>query len=237
MRYNRRKQAYIERKYIVTQILLIEDDETIAMGVSFALEKEGYKVCRASHIRQAKEAFCEQTALILLDLNLPDGIGYSFCEHVRAVSEVPIIFLTVRDDEEDMIRGLDMGADDYITKPFRMRVLLSRVQAVLRRMQKETSHILVCRGIRLDRNQGRVYKGEEELMLSKGEFKLLLLLMENKECTVSRERILEYLWGIDSVFVNDNTLTVMVKRLREKIEEPEEKIIQTIRGVGYRLEG
>ena len=218
------------------QILLVEDDETIAMGVVFALEKEGYKVCRASTIREAKEYFGEQTALILLDLNLPDGIGYSFCEYVRAVSEVPIIFLTVRDDEEEIIRGLDMGADDYITKPFRMRVLLSRVQAVLRRAQKDESYILVCKSIRLDKNQGRVYKGEEALTLSKSEFKLLLLLMENKECTVSREHILEYLWGIDGVFVNDNTLTVMVKRLREKIEEPTEKLIQTIRGVGYRLE-
>lgn len=218
------------------QILLVEDDETIAMGVVFALEKEGYKVCRASTIREAKEYFGEQTALILLDLNLPDGIGYSFCEYVRAVSEVPIIFLTVRDDEEEMIRGLDMGADDYITKPFRMRVLLSRVQAVLRRAQKEETHILVCKSIKLDKNQGRVYKEEEALKLSKSEFKLLLLLMENKECTVSREHILEYLWGIDGVFVNDNTLTVMVKRLREKIEEPTEKLIQTIRGVGYRLE-
>lgn len=219
------------------QVLLVEDDETIAMGIVFALEKEGYKVYRASTIREAKEYFCEQTALILLDLNLPDGIGYSFCEYVRSVSEVPIIFLTVRDDEEEIIRGLDMGADDYITKPFRMRVLLSRVQAVLRRAQKEESHILVCKSIRLDKNQGRVYKGEEELVLSKSEFKLLLLLMENKECTVSREHILEYLWGVDGAFVNDNTLTVMVKRLREKVEKPTEKLIQTIRGVGYRLEG
>lgn len=217
-------------------ILLVEDDETIAMGVVFALEKEGYNVYRASTIREAKAYFSEQTELILLDLNLPDGIGYSFCEHVRSVSEVPIIFLTVRDDEEEMIRGLDMGADDYITKPFRMRVLLSRVQAVLRRVQKEESHILVCKSIRLDKNQGRVYKGEEELLLSKSEFKLLLLLMENKECTVLREHILEYLWGVDGAFVNDNTLTVMVKRLREKVEEPTEKLIQTIRGVGYRLE-
>lgn len=218
------------------QILVVEDDETIAMGIAFALEKEGYSVCQVSSIREAKEGFSEETSLILLDLNLTDGIGYSFCEYVRAKSEVPIIFLTVRDGEEDMIRGLDMGADDYITKPFRMRVLLSRVQAVLRRTKKEESHILTCRSIRLDKNQGRVYKGEEEVVLSKSEYKLFLLLMENKECTVSRERILEYLWGVDGVFVNDNTLTVMVKRLREKIEEPEEKLIQTIRGVGYRLE-
>ncbi|MEG0578631.1 MAG: response regulator transcription factor, partial [Niameybacter sp.] len=183
-----------------------------------------------------KTVLNEKVSLILLDLNLPDGIGYSFCEHVKSISEVPIIFLTVRDDEEEMIKGLDMGADDYITKPFKMRILLSRIQAVLRRAQKDVSHILICKSIRLDKNQGRVYKRDEEVVLSKSEFKLLLLLMENKECTVSREHILEYLWGVDGEFVNDNTLTVMVKRLREKIEEPEEKLIQTIRGVGYRLE-
>lgn len=218
------------------QILLVEDDEVIGMGIAFALAKEGYDVAKASNIKEAKAYFSEQTALILLDLNLPDGIGYSFCEYVRTQSEVPIIFLTVRDEEEDMIKGLDMGADDYITKPFRIKVLLSRVQAVLRRTQKDETHILVCKYIRLDKKQSRVYNKSEELMLSRGEFKLLLLLMENKGCTVSRERILEYLWGIDGEFVNDNTLTVMVKRLREKIESPTEKLIQTIRGIGYRLE-
>lgn len=221
---------------MTTQILLVEDDETIAMGIAFALEKEGYHICRVANIKDAKGYLNEEIALIILDLNLPDGIGYSFCEYVRTKSEVPIIFLTVRDEEEDMIRGLDMGADDYITKPFRMRILLSRIQAVLRRTQKEETHILECKNIRLDKNQGRVYKQDEELILSKSEYKLLLLLMENKECTISRECILDYLWGIDGTFVNDNTLTVMVKRLREKIEEPTEKLIQTIRGVGYRLE-
>lgn len=218
------------------QILLVEEDDTIAMGVVFALEKEGYNVHRVANMKEAKACLSSQISLILLDLNLPDGIGYSFCDYVKSISDVPIIFLTVRDDEEEIIKGLDMGADDYITKPFRMRVLLSRVQAVLRRVQKEESHLLVCKSIRLDKNQGRVYKGEEELILSKSEFKLLLLLMENKECTVSREHILEYLWGVDGEFVNDNTLTVMVKRLREKVEQPKEKLIQTIRGVGYRLE-
>lgn len=218
------------------QVLLVEDDETIAMGIAFALKKEGYNLQHATHISEAKKYFNEQTALILLDLNLPDGIGYSFCEYIRMISEVPIIFLTVRDEEEDMIKGLDMGADDYITKPFKMRVLLSRVQAVLRRVPKEEMQVLMCKQIRLDKNKGRVYKGEVELILTKSEFKLLLLLMENKACTISRERILEYLWGVDGVFVNDNTLTVMVKRLREKLEEPDEKLIQTIRGIGYRME-
>lgn len=218
------------------QILLIEDDETIAMGIAFALKKEGYIVHRASNMQEAKKIFDKEIKMVLLDLNLPDGIGYSFCEYARSMNEVPIIFLTVRDEEEDIVKGLDMGADDYITKPFRMKVLLSRIQAVLRRTQKDESHILVCKYIRLDKEQSRVYKQSKELMLSKSEFKLLLLLMENKGCTISRERILEYLWGIDGEFVNDNTLTVMIKRLRLKIEEPQEKLIQTIRGIGYRLE-
>lgn len=218
------------------QVLLIEDDETIAMGIAFALKKEGYIVHRASNMQEAKKIFDKEIKMVLLDLNLPDGIGYSFCEYARSMNEVPIIFLTVRDEEEDIVKGLDMGADDYITKPFRMKVLLSRIQAVLRRTQKDESHILVCKYIRLDKEQSRVYKQSKELMLSKSEFKLLLLLMENKGCTISRERILEYLWGIDGEFVNDNTLTVMIKRLRLKIEEPQEKLIQTIRGIGYRLE-
>lgn len=220
----------------MAKILLVEDEETIAIGIQFALEKEGYKVRWVTNIKEARQALEENMDIILLDLNLPDGIGYTLCEEVRRQSNVPILFLTVRDEEEDMIKGLDMGADDYITKPFRMRILLSRIQAVLRRTQKEESHILMCKNIRLDKKEGRVYKKEEELVLSKSEFKLLLLLMENKECTVSREHILEYLWGIDGEFVNDNTLTVMVKRLRGKIEEPTDKLIQTIRGVGYRLE-
>ena len=218
------------------QVLLIEDDETIAMGIAFALKKEGYIVHRASNMQEAKKIFDKEIKMVLLDLNLPDGIGYSFCEYARSMNEVPIIFLTVRDEEEDIVKGLDMGADDYITKPFRMKVLLSRIQAVLRRTQKDESHILVCKYIRLDKEQSRVYKQSKELILSKSEFKLLLLLMENKGCTISRERILEYLWGIDGEFVNDNTLTVMIKRLRLKIEEPQEKLIQTIRGIGYRLE-
>ncbi|MGL4737450.1 MAG: response regulator transcription factor [Cellulosilyticaceae bacterium] len=219
------------------QILVVEDDETIAMGIAFALQKEGYAVKRAANIKEAKEYLEEEILLVLLDLNLPDGVGYSLCEDIRQSSEVPIIFLTVRDEEEEMIKGLDMGADDYITKPFRMKVLLSRVQAVLRRTQKEITQVLNCEDICLDKKQGRVYKNNQELTLSKGEYKLLLLLMENKACTVSREHILDYLWGIDGEFVNDNTLTVMVKRLRGKIERPEEKLIHTIRGVGYRLEG
>lgn len=218
------------------QILVVEDDEAIAMGLSFALQKEGYEVRSASTIKEAKAYVEEEIALILLDLNLPDGIGYSFCEYVKERYDIPIIFLTVRDEEEEMVKGLDMGADDYITKPFRMKVLLSRVQAVLRRTQKEPSDLLVCEGVRLDKKQGRVYKDNQEMSLTKGEYKLLLLLMENKGCTVSRDHILEYLWGIDGEFVNDNTLTVMIKRLRAKIEAPEKKLIQTIRGIGYRLE-
>lgn len=220
------------------KILLVEDDETIAMGVAFALEKEGYSVEKVETIEEAKAYFDDEIALILLDFNLPDGVGYGFCGYIRSMSQVPIIFLTVRDDEEDMIKGLDMGADDYITKPFKMRVLLSRVQAVLRRVKQgeEYECLLKCKDIRLDKEKTRVYKGSEEVLLSKSEYKLLLLLMENKNATITRERILDYLWGIDGEFVNDNTLTVTMKRLREKIEDPQDKLIQTIRGIGYRME-
>ncbi|MGL4344143.1 MAG: response regulator transcription factor [Cellulosilyticaceae bacterium] len=218
------------------KILLIEDDEAISMAISFALRKEQFEVACAGSLAEARAYFNEEVHLVLLDLNLPDGIGYQFCREALEVSKVPIIFLTVRDEEADIIRGLDMGADDYITKPFRMGVLLSRVQAVLRRSQKQASPFLECRTMRLDKEQGRVYKEDQEILLTKNEYKLLLLLMENQGCTVSRERILDYLWGVDGEFVNDNTLTVMMKRLREKIEEPTEKWIHTIRGIGYRME-
>ncbi|MGL5677631.1 MAG: response regulator transcription factor [Cellulosilyticaceae bacterium] len=220
-------------------ILVVEDDEAIAMGIRLSLEKEGYGVKCVGTLKEAREMMKEKMDLILLDLNLPDGTGYELCQAVREKSNVPILFLTVRDEEEDMVRGLDMGADDYITKPFKMRVLLSRIQAVLRRVDglREEELLLGCQDIVIDKAKTKVYKRGDEVELSKGEYKLILLLMENKNCTVTRDHILDYLWGIDGDFVNDNTLTVMMKRLRRKIEGEDCTLIHTVRGIGYRMEG
>ncbi|MGL4738504.1 MAG: response regulator transcription factor [Cellulosilyticaceae bacterium] len=220
-------------------ILLVEDDEAIAIGLRFVLEKEQFKVLWADTLTQAKVYLEEEIDLIVLDLNLPDGSGYSLCEEVRAQSRIPIIFLTVRDDEDDMIRGLDLGADDYITKPFKVRVLLSRIQAVLRRVTSvPKDNKLRCGELSIDPDAMSVSIGKVPVLLTKNEYKLLELLMVNKGQVVTRERILDYLWGIDGVFVSDNTLTVMMKRLREKLrgERMQSSLIQTLRGVGYRME-
>lgn len=174
--------------------------------------------------------------LVLLDLNLPDGSGFAFCSQVKAFDEtLPVIFLTVRDDEKDIVKGLDMGADDYIVKPFLLSVLLSRVRAVLRRSTRAAEKgKLTCGDISMDTEKMKAYLGTEEVVLTAGELRLLRVLMENKNQAITRNRLLELLWDADGNFVNDNTLTVTMKRLREKMNNP--KQIQTLRGIGYRME-
>lgn len=231
------------------KILLVEDDETITFGIRSALERKGYEVVCCSDMEGSKSLFSKEYDLILLDLNLPDGSGYDFCSWVKRRADIPVIFLTVRDDVEDITRGLDMGADDYITKPFHIAVLESRIQAVLRRSlrgreddpdtagadtEKRDDQFLVCGGIRIDKKKMRVYAEKEEVSLTGLEYRLLLMLMENKGCILPRKRILEKLWDASGNFVNDNTLTVAVKRLREKLHDS--SCIATVRGIGYRME-
>lgn len=215
-------------------ILLLEDDETITFGITSALARKGFEVTACSTLEQAKEAFSGKFQLILLDLNLPDGSGYEFCQWVKGHMDIPIIFLTVCDDASDITKGLDMGADDYITKPFHLSVLESRIAAVLRRMPKTEENILTCHRLVLDKEKMRVWYGEQEIVLTALEYRLLLVLMENKGRTLPRNLILDKLWDTDGNFVNDNTLTVTVKRLREKIGDS--GYIETIRGIGYRME-
>ena len=236
------------------KILLVEDDETICFGVRSALEKKGYEVMVCSGIMEGKHSFkAEEILLVLLDLNLPDGSGYEFCSWIRQEHDTPVIFLTVRDDAADIIRGLDMGADDYITKPFHIAVMESRIQAVLRRMPvrggsaeavsekiawgaecQGSPDVLCCGEISLDRGKMMVCAGGEEVSLTALEYRLLLMLLENKGCILPRGRILEKIWDVDGSFVNDNTLTVAVKRLREKLNDT--TCITTVRGIGYRME-
>lgn len=226
-------------------ILLVEDDETIALGIRSYLAKNNFKVLWATNLEEAKISLLNQKEirLILLDLNLPDGIGYKLCEFTQKKNQVPIIFLTVCDEEEQIVKGLDLGADDYITKPFKLSILLSRIQAVLRRThgmrQQETggeqaSYILQCGKVSLDEQKSYVYVETEKVELSVGEYRLLHILMKNKNQTLTRKQLLEKLWDENEQFVNDNTLTVTMKRLREKLGQP--NFIKTVRGIGYLIE-
>ncbi len=229
----------MEMKHL-KKILLIEDDENISFGVKTYLEKNGFKVEIGENLSKGKKKFNLKYDLIILDMNLPDGTGYEFFSFVKSKSHIPIIFLTVVDEEEEIVKGLDLGADDYITKPFKLSILKSRINTVLRRVKKDTSikNILFCRNLHLIKSQTKVFKENEEIDITSREYKLLKLFMENQNQTLTREQILNKLWDMEGNFVNDNTLTVTIKRLREKIEDNPNKptIIKTIRGIGYRME-
>ncbi len=217
------------------RILVIEDDETIAFGLTSVLTKNGYEVSCAASMEEGRKLFSPQVSLVLLDWNLPDGTGADFCRFVKSRQEVPVIFLTVRDGERDIVQGLDMGADDYITKPFQLAVLLSRIRAVLRRSTgSDDQQILSCSGIVVDKARTRASCSGQELALSAGEYRLLTVLLEHKNLTMTRTQLLDKLWDANGNFVNDNTLTVTMKRLREKLGNPD--CIKTIRGIGYRME-
>ncbi|MDF2935339.1 MAG: response regulator transcription factor [Paenibacillaceae bacterium] len=217
------------------RILVVEDDETISFGLTSVLTKNGYEVCCAASIEEGRELFSPLVSLVLLDWNLPDGTGADFCRFVKSRQDVPVIFLTVRDGERDIVQGLDMGADDYITKPFQLAVLLSRIRAVLRRSTgPDGQQVLACGGITVDKARTLASCSGQELALSAGEYRLLTVLLEHKNLTMTRTQLLDKLWDANGNFVNDNTLTVTMKRLREKLGNPD--CIKTIRGIGYRME-
>ena len=175
--------------------------------------------------------------LVLLDVSLPDGNGFSICAEIKKEYEIPVIFLTASGDEYSVVAGLDMGADDYIAKPFRPRELISRIRSVLRRCKKE-QRILSCGDLRVNVSSATVTKGEKELFLSALEYRLLLLLLQNKGQILTRNQLLEEIWDASGEYVNDNTLSVYMKRLREKIEKNPQspRLLHTIRGIGYRME-
>lgn len=217
-------------------ILIIEDDDTITFGIKSFLLKNNYRVIHGKNLKEGKELFKTDIDLILLDLNLPDGSGFDFCRYIKKIKDIPIIFLTVIDEESTMIKGLDMGGDDYITKPFKLSVLQSRINAVLRRTLKQhiQEDVLLCKNIKVIKSESRVYKNNHEIELTVGEYNLLLKLLENKNRTLTRTTLLEKLWDYHGEFVNNNTLSVAIKRLREKLED--DSFIKTVRGIGYRLE-
>ena len=218
-------------------IFLLEDDEAIGVALTYSLESEGYSVTLAKSIAEAKSVIDNNTfSLYLLDLTLPDGSGYDICKAVKAQGDYPVIFLTAYDDEANVVMGFDLGADDYIAKPFRLKELLARIKSVLRRYSKETADgIINIQNIRVNTNEARVFKNDEEVILTAMEYRLLLTMLNNRGIVLTRNKLLEDIWDIEGDYVNDNTLTVYIKRLRNKIEdEPAEpKIIKTVRGMGY----
>ena len=203
-------------------ILMVEDDSTIAFGVKYALEQEGFSLEICKDLESSRKSIHEKNYdIILLDVTLPDGNGYDFCKEIRKTNNTPIIFLTACDDEVNIVMGLDLGGDDYITKPFRVRELISRIKAVLRRNKKEEApqKVLKYGDLSIHTLEARVYKNNEEVFLTSAEYKLLLILIKNENIVLSRNQILEKLWDVTYDFINDNTLTVYIKRLREKIED------------------
>lgn len=222
------------------RILIVEDDDTIALGLEYALEQEGMHVQVCGTVSVAKDALlAEAFDLAILDINLPDGTGYALCRHIKEHGEVPVIFLTVHEEEVSAVMGLEMGADDYITKPFRLRELLARVRAVLRRNAAvRTPQQIDIGPLRILLAQGRVYRHGVEVNLSATEFRLLLTLARHRGQVLSREQLLSSIWDVDGHFIEDNTLSVSIKRLREKIEDDPQapRLITTVRGLGYRME-
>ena len=220
----------------MTKILLVEDDRSIIAHLTTFLHKEGYTVISVDGQAEAIGKLQAETFdLVLLDVSLAEGNGFAVCAAAKNLSDVPVIFLTASGDEYSVVTGLDMGADDYISKPFRPRELLSRIRSVLRRGGR-TAPALELGDLRVDPAKGLVTKQGCELFLSALEYRLLLIFLQNKGVVLTRARLLEELWDMAGEFVNDNTLTVYIKRLREKIEnDPSNPVrIRTIRGLGYK---
>lgn len=221
------------------KILIIEDDLSLINGLSFAIKKQGYELDIARTSREADEIWSDgKYDLVILDVSLPDGSGFDLCRKIRLTSKVPIIFLTAADEETDIIMGLDIGADDYITKPFKLAVLLSRINAILRRSNdfNTADTELNSNGIRVELLKNKVYKNNTPIELTANEYKLLCMFMENPDIVLSADRILSKLWDCDENYIDNNTLTVYIRRLRAKIEDnpSEPKMIVTVRGMGYK---
>lgn len=221
-------------------IFLLEDDEAIGIGLTYSLENEGYNVTLAKSVKESEKIIDEKEfSLYILDLTLPDGSGYDVCKRIKSKGDLPVIFLTAYDDEVNVIMGFELGADDYISKPFRVKELMLRIKSVMRRYSNETSDgIIKINNLKINTNEAKVYKNNEEIILTAMEYRLLLILLSNRGKVLSRTALLENIWDVAGDFVEDNTLTVYIKRLRDKIEEDPAKpeFIKTVRGLGYVIE-
>ena len=218
------------------KILLIEDNETIILGLKYSLEQEGFEVDVAKSVKETQKKLENTFDLYLLDISLPDGNGFEICKEIKSKQDVPVIFLTARDEETNVVLGLDIGADDYIIKPFRIRELISRINSVLRRYDKNMANSrIVYQDIVIDTKKAKVYQNNQEIIFTSLEYKILLMLFTNQNKLITRDQLLDKIWDIAGNFVNDNTLTVYIKRIREKIGDKQGNIIQTVRGIGYRI--
>lgn len=213
-------------------VLLVEDNESLARGLEYALKAEGYEVFHASNVREAQEAVADRLfELVILDVALPDGNGFFLYQKMLKEKEIPTIFLTARDEEDDIVRGLELGAEDYVTKPFSTKELLVRIRKILLRQKKNT--VIQVQDVRFDIDKMLVYRGEEEISLTRLELKILELLFLNLNKVVTRNTIIDKIWEWTGNDINDNTVTVYLKRIREKIKSD---IIVTIKGIGYRID-
>lgn len=222
------------------QIFVLEDDAAIAMGLTYALQQEGYGTTHCKTVKEALKTIEQESfSLYILDLTLPDGSGYDVCKAIKEKGDLPVIFLTAYDEEVNVIMGFEMGADDYISKPFRVRELMARIKSVLRRYTKETSNgVIRLKDLQIRTAEAKVYRGTTEIPLTALEYRLLLILLNHRGQVLSRTQLLENIWDVAGDFVEDNTLTVYIKRLRNKIEEMsgQTEYIKTVRGMGYMIE-
>ena len=215
------------------KILLVEDNEMIVKGLVYSLSKEGFETNIAYNAQEAESKIESNVYdIIILDVMLPDGNGFELCKYIKENKDIPIIFLTAKDDEKDVVNGFNLGADDYVIKPFRTMELISRIYNVLRRYNKDKNVIEIGQ-VRIDLEANRVYVDNKEVEFTALEYKILVLLFTNAGKTVTREKILDKIWDVAGNFVNDNTLTVYVKRIRDKLGKSD--VIKTIKGIGYRV--
>lgn len=222
----------------MSRILIVEDDYYLSKNIKLLLEQEGFDTAIASNCALAKAAYDkEQPDLCLLDIMLPDGNGFELCEYIRRQSQVPVLIISAKDDEDSVVKGLELGADDYVTKPFKPKELLSRIRANLRRAGMPGNRtVLSCEGIELNAEKYTVTKNGEPIELRNMEYQLLYSFLKHPQMVLTREVLLESLWDKEGNFVEDNTLSVTMKRLREKLGETAEgeQYIITLRGIGYR---
>ena len=237
------REQGMNREMDKDRVLLVEDDGSLIDGLEYALKKDGFEVEVARSVEEFGKLYTDgRFDVVLLDVSLPDGNGFEICERIRRTSEVPILFLTAADEEFNVVRGLDMGGDDYVSKPFRLNELLSRIHSLQRRAGKRgkgagaiQEPVLESGGIRVDLVGNRAWLEEEPLELTAQEYRLLCLFLKNQGMILTRERILDRLWDGNGEFGDDNTLSVYIRRLRSKIEEEPSspKHLLTVRGLGY----
>lgn len=220
------------------KILLAEDDQELNQSLCYALKREGYSVASAFSVKEARRLYqSEHPHLILLDVNLPDGEGYEFCRWVKEKADIPVLFLTARDLEEDALRGYELGAEDYVTKPFSMKILLRKLEVILRHMKSESRLTFDDGYLRIDLDQAKVQSGGNEISLTPTEHRLLKELVQNRGQLLTYSILLDRMWDAGAQFMDKHALAVNINRLRGKLEDPDHKYISNVYGMGYQWIG